>query len=390
MTPLALWVCSGAYPTAGSMPMPAGTGTSRPSTKRSRCWWMWTTVCSTGLSGGIPMAWRRSARPAVSAPHGAGPVWRPPRGPGLAAVWRWLEAVKTATPPIPATSATASTAAMPSRRRRSRRRRAACRARAASRRRRLCCAFMTSRIARRPPVGNAACRHLAFRLAGGQRWGLPAMPPAAGGATIETGTGRPTGRPNGSKEEVTLDAAMDPSPGLGHADRRPVRGAVADLGEHHRRARRPLGADRARRPAGGDGAVLARPARRGGHRVAHRAVRGAAVRRPVGAHLHRPGRRLVDLVGCRGDRGGARRLLGAGQQPDPPAGDPALARVAWDGAGRQRPGPVRVRGPARPGGDTRDRQVDLEPGSLPGRAVDLDRPAQRRDPVGQADEPGAL
>jgi len=36
-----------------------------------------------------------------------------------------------------------------------------------------------------------------------------------------------------------------------------------------------------------------------------------------------------------------------------------------------------------------DRPVDLEPGSLPGRAVDLDRPTQRLDPVGEADEPGA-
>jgi SPW repeat len=35
-----------------------------------------------------------------------------------------------------------------------------------------------------------------------------------------------------------------------------------------------------------------------------------------------------------GDRGGARRLHGADQQPDPPAGDPALAGGARNRAGR--------------------------------------------------------
>ena len=97
---------------------------------------MWTAVPSTGFSGGTPMARRRSARSAVLALQGAGPVCRPAIAAGPVAAGRWRPAAEMASPPIPATSTTATTAAMASRRRRSRRRRsAACRALAACRRR---------------------------------------------------------------------------------------------------------------------------------------------------------------------------------------------------------------------------------------------------------------
>ena len=48
---------------------------------------------------------------------------------------------------------------------------------------------------------------------------------------------------------------------------------------------------------------------------------------------YRPGRRLVDLVGRRGDRGGAWRLLAVDQRPDAPAGHSALAGGRLGGAG---------------------------------------------------------
>jgi signal transduction histidine kinase len=85
-----------------------------------------------------------------------------------------------------------------------------------------------------------------IRAPGGRSLSVPASRyPQTGAGTDAIGTvpsavsGGNGGRPIAEeerKEEVKFDAAMDPAAGLGRADRGPVRGTVADLGQHHRRA----------------------------------------------------------------------------------------------------------------------------------------------------------